>query len=596
MGLIKRRDKTPRSVVAASLPLSGPNALLVSRSVKPGSEDWQKEAWYHYDACGEFRSAVTWIANAVSQADVFAAEVDPESGTVGGPTEDSRAQRAAMQVLGGMEHRAQMLKTLAVHWQVPGESYLVVRPRKPVKGVPQPDEWLALSGSKVTYKGGTWQYTDPYTMLPVDLDQATGRLIRVWSPHPNDGAKADSAARPSLPILREIEKASMNISSRLDSRMAGNGILWIPSEMEFPRDDGQSLGEAFSEYLLEAAEASIKNPGVAAAQVPVTAVAPGEMISQAQHMDLATEFDASVGEIRDNALARLWRALDMPNETAEGSTSGMNHWGAWQVEESTYKIYIRPLLEALGDAITLRWFRDTLRAMGESDPDRFVLQWETSSIVSRPDRTGELKDLWDDVLISDEYRLAEQGIPDDAIPGPEEKRRRELYELVKVAPALLADPQIGRELFGFEIAPAAVSVDPGAAEVSAGDEAPAPALPAGPTGRPDQTEDVPEGLVAAAELIVYDALSRAGGRLLTRPYRGQFGTTPKHELHTVIPVSEVDPLLEGSFTLVDRVAEGFRLEPVALTKGLRTYVRYLLATQEPHDPVMLRDTIRQAIR
>jgi hypothetical protein len=579
--------------MAAAVPLSGPNAVAVSKAIKPGTEDWQKEAWYHYDACGEFRAAVTWIANAVSKAEVYAAETDPETGTVTGPTEDLRAQKAAALVLGGLTKRGQLLKTLAVQWQVPGESFIIIRPVAPKNGVPQPDEWMAISGTKVMYKGGGWQYQDPWTLAMVPLKQGTDRLIRIWSPHPNDGAKADSAARPALPILREIEKASQSIAARLDSRIAGNGVYWIPAEMDFPRDEGTSLGQAFSDHLLEVAEAGIQNPGTAAAQVPVVAVVPGEQIAAARHDDLATEFNNTVGELRERALGRLASTLDMPNETAEGSTGGMNHWGSWQVEETTYKIFIEPLLGMLGDAVTHEWFWDVLRAMGESSPERFVLGWETSGIVARPDRQGELKEFWDDVLISDDYRRSQAGIPDDAVPSEDEKRRRELLEMVKVAPTLLADPRIGAELFGFEVAPAAVSVDPGAAEVQAGEEA--PALPPAPDGgaRPDEEEDVPEGLVAAAELIVYDALSRAGGRLLTREYRGRFQSIPKHELYLSIdqgPSSET--LMEGSFVFTDRVAEQLSVDQHRLEATLKGHVWGLLRWRQPYS----RDALRRDLR
>lgn len=597
MGIFTRKAEavTPRSVLAASVPLAGPNAVVVGKALKPGTEDWQKEAWYQYDACGEFRAAVTWVANAVSKADLFAAETDPETGLVAGPTDDVRAQAAAALALGGLTRRSQMLKTLAVQWQVPGESFIIIRPVANRGGVAQPDEWLAVSGTKVTYKGGGWQYQDPFTLMQVTLRPGTDRLIRVWSPHPNDGAKADSAARPALPILREIEKTSQNVAARLDSRLAGNGILWIPSETEFPREPDQSLGRAFSELLLEAAEASIRQPGTAAAQVPIVAPIPGEMIGQIQHTDLATAMDGAVSELRLSALARLAATLDMPNETASGSTGGMNHWGAWQVEETTYKIFVEPLLDMLGDAVTREWFWDVLRAMGESNPERFVLAWETSGIVSRPDRTGELKELWDDNLISDDYRRAELGIPDDAIPTEDEHRRRELLSLVKVAPTLLADPNVGGELFGFEIAPAAVSVDPAAATVAAGDEAPSNALPAAPVDQP--TGDVPEGLVAHAELLVFDALSRAGGRLLTREHRGQFGHVPKHELYLTVPHSRSGTeLLEGSFTWVAQAAEAYDVDAAALERGLRTYAKYCLATREAHDRDSLRATIRQALR
>lgn len=591
-----REQATPRAVLAASLPLTGPNAVAISKALKPGTQDWQQQAWYHYDACGEFRSAVTWIANAVSKADLFAAETDPETGTVAGPTEDARAIAAAATVLGGLTRRAQLLQTLAVHWQVPGESYIIVRPQAARAGVEQPDEWLAVSGTKVTFKGGGWQYQDPMTMLQVTLT-AQDRLIRVWSPHPNDGSKADSAARPALPILREIEKSSQNIASKLDSRLIGNGILPVPQELDIPLREGMTLGESFAEYLLESMEANLSNPGSAAAQSPIIAVMPMEMIQawRDSHMDLSTEFDGAVPELRKDALARLAATLDMPNETAEGSTGGMNHWGAWQVEESTYKIYIEPLLDRLGDAITYEWYWDTLRAMGENNPERFVLAWETSSIVSRPDRTGELKELWDDVLISDDYRRAEMGIPDDAVPDEEERARRTLDKYVSIAPTLLANPSVAEALnLGIEIAPATVDVDPAAAEVPAGEEAPTGdrALPAPAAQPPADGEDVPEGLVAAAEFAVFDALSRAGKRLLTREHRGQFGQVKAEELYLSIPYTwgQVPKLLEGSFSWIDAVADAHHRP--GLDRVLWDHVEAILKTRLPYS----RDSLRKALR
>lgn len=593
-----KRDRTPRTVVAAAVPLSGPDAVTVARGMKPGTEDWQKEAWYHYDACGEFRSALMWIANAVSKADVYAAETDPETGTLTGPTEDPRVQAAAATVLGGPARRAQMLQTLALHWQVPGESFIIVRPRAAKNGVAQPDEWLAVSGTKVHYKGGGWQYQDPTTLVMVTLRPAQDRLIRVWSPHPNDGAKADSAARPALPILREIEKASMHIAGNLDSRLGTAGVWAIPAELDFPREPGQSLGQAVGEMLLEAAEASLRNPGTAAARVPLVLPVPGEHIPNlaTSLIDFATEFTSGVNDLRTAAISRLAQTLDMPNETAEGSTGGMNHWGAWQVEESTYKIFIEPLLDRLGDAITHEWFWAVLRAMGVDNPERFVLAWETSGIVSRPDRTQDLKQLWDDVLISDEYRRTEMGIPDDAIPGEDEKRRREMLELVRVAPTLLADPKIGQELFGFEVAPAAVSVDPAAAEVSAGEETPAlTSVPSEPDQRPD--DDVPEGLVAAAEFAVYDALSRAGKRLLTREHRGRFGQVKAEHLYLSIPHDRhPDDLLEGSFAFIDGVAEAWGIEPPGLRRVLDDYCALLLTQRDTHDRGRLKAYLRLALR
>jgi hypothetical protein len=100
-----------------------------------------------------------------------------------------------------------------------------------------------------------------------------------------------------------------------------------------------------------------------------------------------------------------------------------------------------------------------------------------------------------------------------------------------------------------------------------------------------------EGLVAAAELVAFDALSRAGGRLLTRQYRGQFAATPKHELHTVIPVQAGDTqrLMEGSFQFTDNIAHAFGLDAARFNFDLRVYVQDRIRDRAPHDRQMLRE-------
>jgi hypothetical protein len=578
--------------------MSGPGVARVNRGRSyTTTEQWQQEAWYYFDSVGELRGPFGWIANAVSQADVHATELDPDTGKPTGPTEDVQAQAVAAMALGGAAQRAGLLRLLALCWQVPGEAWIIVRP---AKRAGDPDTWLVLSGNKVRAKGESWQYTDPFTGELITLD-SRDRLLRIWCPHPNDQAKADSSARPALPICREIEKASQSIAARLDSRLAMNGVWMVPEEIDFPKGDHETVGAAIMDLFLSVAETSIQNPGQAAATVPIVLTVPGEQISQAVWQDFASAFDAAVVELRQDALRRLAATLDMPKDVAEGRQGESNHWSAWQVEESTYKIYIEPLLKAIGDAITELWFRPALIAMGRTPEQAatFELGWDTTAIVARPDDTENLRDLHDRILISDEYMLTENGVPLDAMPDQEERTRRVLEKIVGGAPTLLSDPNVADALdLGITVAPVAAGVDATitpSGELEAPEPAPAPnnALP-GTQGQEPQPADVPDGLVAAAELIVYDALSRAGGRLLTNQNRGQFKTTPRHELHTVIQVAygDRDAVLEGSFQFVDRVAEVFGLDARALTETLQDYCVTEIARMRAHDRERLARKLR----
>ncbi|MEW2127098.1 hypothetical protein AB0891_25600 [Streptomyces sp. NPDC007259] len=611
MPLLRRRARTeqqapPRAIAAAAMPMSGPGVLRASRARKQTSNsDWQREGWYFFDVIGELRGPLVWIANAVSQADVHATELDPETGKPTGPSDNAVAKAVAAQVLGGPARRGGLLRVLSLCWQVPGEAWVIVKPVPRRRGVSQPDEWIVLPPSKVKAKGqgdgARWEYTDPMTGADMALDPQA-RLFRVWCPHPADYIQADSAVRPALPICREVEKASQNIAGRLDSRLASAGLLALADDLDFPKGEHETTAMAFMDELLAAAEVGIQQPGTAAAVVPMVFNAPGELIANggaAAFIDTATEFVSSVVELRNDALGRLAATLDMPRDVAAGTQGESNHWSAWQVEESTYKIFIEPLLKEIGDAITEQWFRPALVAAGMTpeQADAYEVGWDTTAIVARPDDTENLRDLHDRLLISDEYMLAENGVPEDARPDDEEYTKRLLEKIVVGAPTLLSDPNVAQAM-GLEItvAPAATGVS---GEVTGGElESSAPtaqpeerALPATQDDEPAPA-DVPDGLVAAAELLVFDALSRAGGRLLTRGNRGEFASTPKYELHTVIPADDVPRLLADSFQFSDRVAAAYGLNDVALDAVLLAYTRGLLATGQAHDRDLLTARLR----
>lgn len=580
-----------KALVAAALPLEGRPGKQAWQA-SSGDDQWQRQAWYYYDAIGELRFAYNLLANAVSRATLFAAETDPETGKITGPTEDARAQAAAAKILGGMDERPQNQSTMALHWQVGGETYILILPQTGE----QEDRWLVLSRTGLRMQGSTWQFKDPLTGVWTRMRDGIDRMIRVWSPHPDDQVHADSAMRAAIPICQEIEKTSQNIVSKLNSRLASNGLFFVPQELDFATADGeQADAQTFMKLIMEVMEANIADPGSAAAQVPIMADVPGEMIAQLAngHVDLSTALDATVGETREAAVTRLGRTVDMPRETALGQTAEANHWSAWQVEETTYKLHVEPFLLKLGMAITREYFRPILKSMGEGNPDRFVLAWDVTEVVSRPDDTEDVKYLFEQNLVSADWVLSKFGVPDDAKPSDEEARFNLARTIVINAPSTLENASVAA-LLGLEpTATGNAVIDGPQAVEEPGDNGNVRALPV----RQSEPPEPDEGLVAAAELVAFDALSRAGGRLLTRQYRGQFTATPKWELHTVIPQDgRESELMEGSFQFTDNIAHAFNVSPVGLNGALREYVENRLQWGAVHERDVLRGYLRTVAR
>lgn len=604
MGLFTKRDKDGRrtdhpsggnapqgrSLVASAMPLVGPDGKAAWQA-SSGDAGWQAQAWYYYDAIGELRFAFNWLANAISRASLYAAEIDPNTGKIStDPTNDARAQAAAQAVLGGADDRPQLQSTMALQWQVSGETFVLILSQQtdPVTGNSIPDRWLCLSRRSMRERAGTWSYKDPLTGVWSKLNERD-RVMRVWSPHPDEQTHADSAMRACLPILQEVEKSSQNIIARLDSRLASNGLYLIPQEIDFSSAESeQSSAQTFRQMLLDAMTVSMANPGTAEAQAPIVADVPGEWLQAMAdgHVDFATIMDASVTELRKDALNRVGSTLDMPREMAMGELAQANHWSGWLIEESTYKIHVEPFLLKFGMALTKTWYRPALAAMGEANPDRFVLAWDITEVVARPDDKEDVKYLFENNLVSADWARSKFGVPDDAIPSEEEERHNLARIMVTSAPTTLENVSVAREL-GFD--PTVPLTPSGAPAVDAPGE-----QPSGPRALPQTRDTEPDAaLVAAAELVALDALGRAGGRLLTPTYRGQFKDVDRWALHTVIPVApdRIDALLEGSFQHVSLIAGAFE-QHHQLRGRLETYVRNRLFTRTAHD----RDALREHLR
>lgn len=606
MGLFTRRDKdgrrtdhpsggtTPqgRSLFASAMPLAGPDGKAAWQA-SSGDAGWQAQAWYFYDAVGELRFAFNWLANAISRASLYAAEIDPNTGKIStDPTNDARAQAAAQAVLGGADDRPQLQSTMALQWQVSGETFVLILSQQtdPVTGSAVPDRWLCLSRRSMRERAGTWSYKDPLTGVWSKLNERD-RVMRVWSPHPDEQTHADSAMRAAIPILTEVEKTSQNIIARLDSRLASNGLYLLAQEVDFSSQDSeQSSAESFRQMLMDAMAASMASPGTAEAQAPIVAEVPGEWIEAmaAGHVDFATAMDASVTELRQDALQRVGRTLDMPREMAMGELAQANHWSGWLIEESTYKIHVEPFLLKFGMALTKTWYRPTLAAMGEANPDRFVLAWDITEVVARPDDKEDVKYLLENNLVTADWARSKFAVPDDAIPSEEEERKNLARVLVQAAPSILANASIA-EILGFE---PTSEPDTGAVPDAA------PQEPTGPRALPQTRDNEPDAaLVAAAELVALDALGRAGGRLLTPTYRGQFKDVDRWALHTVIPFdrAKVPDLVQGSFQHVSLIASGFGLENWRLANAVETYVKELLGAKQPHDRTVLARYLREGL-
>jgi hypothetical protein len=619
-----RPDLPPRAITAAAQVLNGPKIERVKRKQTGKGLPWQTASWEFYDEIGEYSWSVELLATHVSKVRLIAARDVPggdEPIQVGGEYEldgethqpsqieiDAAALVAA--IAGGTAGQQQLMYRGAVQKIVAAESYVVVRP-DPDGGDPR---WDAYSNEEIQYSANGWKIndgTETYTLTNDDV------LIRVWRPHPKKRSEPRSSSKPLLPVLAEIKGLTQSIAARIDSRLAGAGVLFIPESAALMSNQSADLEDGedpFVAELIDSMLTPIHDRDSAAAVVPIVVRVPDESIGKVQHIRFEVTSKAEEAAQRLDAVTRMARAVDLPQEQVLG-LGAMNHWGAWQADESTVKGPVATLASIDAHAYTVGYLRPALLEMGHSEEDvaSLLVWYDLTDLIQRPDRSDQALQVFDRGGLSFAALLRETGFDDSDEPTEEDTCRRLLLQMVEADPTNAAKwlEALG-PCAGLTLPPLTDIFGDGSVMVPQQPGQPGvPAIePTGQQGPPNTDQQqltasvvVAEGacpdpvdcLYGTCELAVLRALELAGKRMRgssPRNVRSGLLTVPAHELHCNGVVASAsthttDSLMEGAWsplaiTLPHREA---------LVADLDQYVRLLIETRQPHDPEWLRPIV-----
>lgn len=442
--------------------------------------EWQREAWDFYHAMGEFWYGVDWLASAISRVRIVAAKLSPggdepeilRDDAPGDPGEETDGEvgaevktrpqskltpqeRQIVQIVerfaGGIGGQSAILKTLAVQLSVPGEGFVVGEQKllDESTGALSEPEWSVKSADEIRRKevGTTSKLTTKIldrigpgvaraqSRYEVQVEenawvQLSGESIvcRVWNPDDQFHWRAKSSALAALPILRELDLYNRRIIADLVSRLASNGLLIIPQEATFVVNPAfKDAADPFVAELIDTASQAIKNPGSASAAIPIPLKVPAELVEKFVHLTFAAPFEPGVLDARDRAIKRLATTLSIPAEVLNG-VENVNHWTAWQIDESGIKIHIAPLMEIIVDALTRGYLLPMMEALTlpliGKDGSRYVLWYDVSELTAKPD-LGEAADAAHaDGSISDEAYRREKGFSESDAPDDEQLKKQ----------------------------------------------------------------------------------------------------------------------------------------------------------------------------
>ena len=309
-------------------------------------QNWQLQGWSYYDSIPEVGYAVDFIAHTAGRMRIFVAALsesgksdlpiaidDPE---LGAPQAVIDACTNALRDLGnGRIELANVMEAMSINTSVTGEQFLLGQD-DPKTGVTtwsiRSIEEVVVYNDQVMLREGPMTNQGLLGLVPLDPD--TTFVTRMWAQHPRFRLLAQSPMRrlanscEDLLILRRIIRATGR------SRLAGRGILFLPSQANLPllNDDNFSQsGDDFTSKVMDAMITPIRNEGDASGVVPLIVEMDGEQIDHVKWIDFAGSFDAQAGAVREELIKVIATGLDIPAEVITGITDA-NHWC---VDEST---------------------------------------------------------------------------------------------------------------------------------------------------------------------------------------------------------------------------------------------------------------------
>jgi hypothetical protein len=393
-------------------------------------------SWYFYQRIPELRYIARYVANSLSQARLFVGRVtaDPYNPERVGPKHP--ANELLEGFAGGFEGQSELLDRLGLHLTIAGDSILAGPKDNEPDHEPPWDAWRVYSSAEITSRNGV-----VYHRTPTGREEPVPSYVlpvRVWRQHPKYWYRADSPVLSSFTVLREIDLLDQHVHASAVSRLAGAGLLLLPDDITFPADEVETEGievDPFIRHLTEIMSIAIKNRDSAAAMVPIMLRGPSEAISVIKHLTFSTPFDDKVPDLRNVALRRLALGMDVPPEVLLGMSES-TQWSAWQTDESTVRLHTVPLLQLIVNAITVGWFRPSLREMRlsptiQNEIDNLVIWFDISNLRVRPNVTEEAQAMYDRFEVDGSILRLTAGLTEQDKPSKNELEEQILFYLIR---------------------------------------------------------------------------------------------------------------------------------------------------------------------
>jgi hypothetical protein len=321
-------------------------------------------AWDWYGKLGEIRYGVSRAARVGGYAELGVYKVSP-SGEIGEQVTTGLAGEIADTLYspyGGVRGLVERFLTLMA---IPADSYLIESEDGDGYDFVSADELKfpdqTLMGN-VQSGTGVNRITLPaqsgFGESPADERISPSKFIgRVWRPSSRFVDLPDSPMAALDTECELLHLLVLGIRAKLLSRLASNGIVYIPAEVNEVRsaapsgEPGEFHNNKVLDDVIRAAVYSARNPNSPEAAIPIFMTGPGINAEQFRHFVLDQSLYETDMQLRAELRDTILVGLDVQPSQVKGSGE-TNHWGSWSDAEDELRIAVKPNLETMCWALT----------------------------------------------------------------------------------------------------------------------------------------------------------------------------------------------------------------------------------------------------
>lgn len=377
--VFRKTHKTSREVTASvELNIRQPDEMRYLTTVLSASRSYGALPWKWYDGIGEVHYGVSRGARVAGYARLRAVEL----GKDGRPIRDARGLPADIvdeiqSPYGGQRGLLDRFFTLS---KIPGDSYLVecregservgydVLDADEIEMDAFTDGTRKQRGEVVFPSGVAFKrVTHPFHGVRDSMGNGSEKLVidfsaeqmlgRIWRPSARYVDVADSPMRSNETTCELLYLLTKHLKAKITSRLALNGIIYVPTEINQIRTGTPGGGEdkmldgTTMDRLIRAASWAIVNFDDPRAAIPIFASGPAQFADALKHIVMDQQIYETDMKLRMELIDRLLMGLDVQPQDVRG-VGDSNHWSAWAVNDDERRININPELETFCWAAT----------------------------------------------------------------------------------------------------------------------------------------------------------------------------------------------------------------------------------------------------